>query len=155
MRTPVLAQAAIALVLLAVSCGGKGSGGNGLSASPAKPSVTVPSRPAPTTLQIRDITVGDGPMASPGHVVTIQYVGVSYSTGREFASSWDRAEPLRFPLGQGQVIPGWERGVNGMKVGGRRELIVPPDLAYGEAGAPPEIGPNETLIFVIDLVDVR
>jgi peptidylprolyl isomerase len=86
--------------------------------------------------------------------VTVQYVGVDYKNGKEFDSSWSRNEPFSFTLGAGEVIPGWDQGVEGMKVGGRRELIIPPNLAYGEAGAPPAIGPNETLVFVIDLLEV-
>jgi peptidylprolyl isomerase len=85
----------------------------------------------------------------------VQYVGVSHSNGEQFDASWDRGgEPFTFTLGSGQVIPGWDEGVQGMKVGGRRKLVIPPDLAYGETGQPP-IGPNETLIFVIDLEDVQ
>ena len=87
--------------------------------------------------------------------MTMEYVGVSYSNGEEFDSSWERHEPFAFQLGSGQVIPGWDQGIPGMKVGGRRELIIPPDLAYGESGSPPDIGPNETLIFIVDLKDVQ
>jgi peptidylprolyl isomerase len=118
-----------------------------------KPEVTVPEGDPPAGLQIEDVKVGDGPTAKSGDMVTVQYVGVSYSTGKQFDASWDRGEPFTFPLGQGQVIPGWDQGVAGMKVGGRRQLTIPPDLAYGEGGSPPDIGPNETLIFVVDLLD--
>jgi peptidylprolyl isomerase len=86
--------------------------------------------------------------------VTDQYVGVNYKNGKEFDSSWSRYEPYSFQLGAGMVIPGWDQGVQGMKVGGRRELIIPPELAYGPEGSPPAIGPNETLVFVIDLLAV-
>ena len=89
-----------------------------------------------------------------GDEVTVQYVGVNYESGEEFDSSWGR-EPFSFTVGAGMVIPGWEQGIAGMKVGGRRELIIPPDLAYGEAGSPPSIPPNETLVFVIDLYAVK
>lgn len=117
-----------------------------------KPTVTVSTDPAPTTLQIKDIKVGDGPEAQPGDELQMQYVGVLYKDGTEFDSSWSRgAEPLPVTLGAGGVIPGWEQGLAGMKVGGRRELIIPPDLAYGAQGSPPKIGPNETLVFVVDL----
>lgn len=120
-----------------------------------KPAVTVPSGPPPKQLEVRDIEVGSGATAKAGDVVSVQYVGVGYGSGEEFDASWDRGEPYPFQLGAGMVIPGWEQGVEGMKVGGRRELIIPPELAYGEAGSPPAIGPNETLIFVIDLLAVE
>ena len=98
--------------------------------------------------------VGDGPAAQPGQTVTVHYVGVSALNGRQFDASWDRGEPFEFQLGAGSVIPGWEQGVAGMKVGGRRQLVIPPRLAYGPQGSPPSIGPNETLVFVIDLLAV-
>jgi FKBP-type peptidyl-prolyl cis-trans isomerase len=115
-----------------------------------KPKVEVPDQPV-TTLEKKDIVVGKGPAAKPGDTVEVQYVGVAQSTGKEFDASWDRGQPFVFPLGQGQVIPGWDKGIAGMKVGGRRELVIPPDQAYGTQGAPPDIGPNETLVFVVDL----
>ena len=120
------------------------------------PTVTVPSGAKPTTLQKRDIIVGTGAEATSGRQIRVQYTGVAWSTGRKFDSSWDRgAEPFAFRLGAGMVIPGWDQGVAGMRVGGRRELIIPPNLAYGERGAGQDIGPNETLIFVVDLVAVQ
>ena len=119
-----------------------------------KPKVTVPEGEAPSGLQIKDLKEGDGATAKSGDNVTVHYVGVAYSTGKQFDASWDRGEPFPFQLGGGQVIPGWDQGVAGMKVGGRRELTIPPDLAYGETGAPPDIGPNETLIFVVDLLKI-
>jgi len=119
-----------------------------------KPKIEVPEDTAPAGLQIDDIVTGDGATARAGDMVKVHYVGVAYSTGEEFDSSWDRGEPFSFQLGAGQVIPGWDEGVAGMQVGGRRELTIPPDLAYGEQGSPPAIGPNETLIFVVDLLDV-
>lgn len=121
-----------------------------------KPKITVPEGQPPAGLQIQDIKEGDGPTAKSGDTVTVHYVGVAYSTGKQFDASWDTPgqQPFTFPLGAGQVIPGWDQGVAGMKVGGRRELTIPPDLAYGETGAPPDIGPNETLIFVIDLLKI-
>jgi peptidylprolyl isomerase len=97
---------------------------------------------------------GTGETARAGQQVTVQYVGVSFLNGRQFDASWDRGEPFQFELGAGSVIPGWDQGVVGMKVGGRRQLVIPPDLAYGPQGSPPTIGPNETLVFVIDLLSV-
>lgn len=120
-----------------------------------KPKVTVPKGAPPKQLQIKDIEEGSGTEAKAGDQVTVQYVGVGYESGEEFDSSWSRSEPFAFGLGAGMVIPGWDEGVEGMKVGGRRELIIPPNLAYGSAGSPPAIGPNETLIFVIDLLAVE
>jgi len=120
-----------------------------------KPEVTIPDTPAPADLLIEDITVGDGDTATPGATVEVHYVGVSYSNGQQFDASWDRGDTLDFRLGAGQVISGWDRGVDGMKVGGRRRLTIPPDLAYGSQGAGGVIGPNETLVFVVDLVGVR
>ena len=120
-----------------------------------KPKVTVPSGPPPKQLEVKDIEEGSGGAAKAGDVVSVQYVGVGYESGEEFDASWDRGEPFAFQLGAGMVIPGWDQGVEGMKVGGRRELIIPPALAYGEVGSPPAIGPNETLIFVIDLLAVE
>ena len=120
-----------------------------------KPQVTVPNGAPPKKLVKKDLEVGTGATAKAGDEVTVQYVGVGYDTKKEFDSSWSRGEPLVFPLGVGGVIQGWDEGVVGMKVGGRRELVIPPSLAYGPAGAPPTIGPNETLIFVIDLEAVE
>lgn len=120
-----------------------------------KPKVTVPAGAPPKELEIEEIEEGTGPTAEAGDEVTVQYVGVGYDSGEEFDSSWSRSEPFTFGLGAGQVIPGWDQGVEGMKVGGRRELIIPPNLAYGATGSPPVIGPNETLIFVIDLLAVE
>ena len=117
----------------------------------AKPKVDVPSGPPPQKLVIKDLKKGTGPAAKTGDTVTVQYVGVNYANGRQFDASWDRGQPFSFQLGAGMVIPGWDQGVVGMKVGGRRELIIPPDLAYGAQGAPPDIPPNATLVFVIDL----
>jgi len=121
----------------------------------SKPEIDFPDGPAPTELQIEDVAVGDGAEAAPGATAVVHYVGVAYSTGEEFDASWNRAEPFAFPLGAGAVIAGWDRGVVGMKVGGRRRLVIPPDLAYGDRGAGAVISPGETLIFVVDLLDVR
>lgn len=124
------------------------------SASKTKPKVEVPSGSPPKTLVSEDLIEGSGPLAEQGDEVTVQYVGVDFKTGEQFDASWDRGEPFTFTLGAGEVIPGWDEGVAGMKVGGRRELIVPPRLAYGsqEVGT---IAPNSTLVFVIDLLKVR
>nr|WP_206313670.1 FKBP-type peptidyl-prolyl cis-trans isomerase [Streptomyces coryli] len=106
-------------------------------------------------MEIKDLWEGEGPVAKAGDNVAVHYVGVSFSSGEEFDASWNRGQPLRFQLGAGQVIPGWDNGVQGMKVGGRRQLIIPPHLAYGDTGAGGgRIKPGETLIFVCDLVSV-
>jgi peptidylprolyl isomerase len=120
----------------------------------AKPSVEIPSTPPPTSLTIHDDVVGEGTEAVSGMTVTVHYVGVSWSNGQQFDASWDRMEPFRFGLGAGQVIQGWDQGVAGMRVGGRRTLQIPPDLGYGPRGAGGVIGPNETLVFVVDLLAV-
>jgi peptidylprolyl isomerase len=120
-----------------------------------KPEVDFPDYPPPTELQVIDITEGDGPEASAGSQVSVHYVGVAHSTGEEFDSSWNRGAPLDFPLGAGRVIQGWDSGVAGMKVGGRRRLVIPPHLGYGDRGAGGAIKPGETLIFVVDLVNVH
>ena len=119
-----------------------------------KPTIGKPSGDAPTKLVKDDIVVGKGKTAKKGSSITVQYVGASFSTGEEFDASWDRGEPFQLELGAGMVIPGWDQGIVGMKEGGRRRLTIPPDLAYGAAGAPPAIGPDETLIFIVDLVEV-
>lgn len=119
-----------------------------------KPEVDFPGGPPPTELQITDVTKGDGAEATPGSQVSVHYVGVAYSTGEEFDASYNRGQSLDFPLGAGRVIQGWDQGVTGMKVGGRRQLIIPPHLGYGDRGAGGVIKPGETLIFVVDLVGV-
>jgi peptidylprolyl isomerase len=124
------------------------------SAEKTKPTVTVPKGAPPKKLVIKEIEKGSGPMAEAGDEVTVQYVGVGYDSEEEFDSSWSRNEPFTFGLGAGLVIPGWDQGVKGMKVGGRRELIIPPNLAYGSTGQG-SIAPNETLVFVIDLLAVE
>jgi peptidylprolyl isomerase len=117
-----------------------------------KPEVDFPGGDPPTDLEITDIWEGDGATATAGDTVKVHYVGVAYSTGEEFDASWSRGDPLEFRLGAGQVIAGWDQGVQGMKVGGRRQLVIPPSLAYGDRGAGHTIAPGETLIFVCDLV---
>src|SRR3984885_1020189 len=117
-----------------------------------KPEIDFPGGEPPAELQITDIWEGDGVEAKAGDTVRVHYVGVAYSTGEEFDASWSRGEPLEFPLGAGRVIAGWDQGVQGMRVGGRRQLIIPPDLAYGDRGAGHVISPGEAPIFVCDLV---
>ncbi|MGJ9401993.1 FKBP-type peptidyl-prolyl cis-trans isomerase [Arthrobacter sp. KK5.5] len=120
-----------------------------------KPEIEFPGDAVPTELVIEDIIVGDGTEATAGSTVSAHYVGVAWSSGEEFDSSWNRGQPLDFKVGVGQVIQGWDQGLLGMKVGGRRRLEIPPHMAYGDRGAGAAIGPNETLIFVVDLVGVR
>jgi len=119
-----------------------------------KPEVTIPDEQPPSELVMHDESVGDGPEATAGSGVTVHYVGVSWSTGEEFDASWNRMEPFRFGLGQGQVIAGWDEGVQGMRVGGRRRLTIPPHLGYGAGGVGGVIAPGETLVFVVDLLAV-
>ncbi len=119
-----------------------------------KPEIEFPDGPAPSDLEATDLTVGDGAEATAGSTVSVHYVGVAYSTGEQFDASYDRGSPLQFRLGVGQVISGWDTGVQGMKVGGRRKLVIPPHLAYGDRGAGGVIKPGETLIFVVDLLKV-
>jgi len=120
-----------------------------------RPEIEFPEGEPPATLTITDEIVGEGPEAAAGNTVTAHYVGVAFSSGEEFDASWNRGEPLKFRLGVGQVIAGWDQGIAGMRVGGRRRLVIPPEMAYGPRGAGGAIGPNETLIFVVDLVDAR
>jgi peptidylprolyl isomerase len=120
-----------------------------------KPVLAIPAGGTPTKLTIKDIVAGTGRRAKPGDTVQVQYVGSSWSTGSEFDTSWGSGQPFSFPLGGGQVIQGWDQGVKGMKVGGRRLLVIPPQLGYGEQGSPPKIAANETLAFVVDLTQVK
>jgi peptidylprolyl isomerase len=171
-RALIISIFSIFLALAFAACGGdddSSSGSDGssgsdensttASASPSevgtkKPKIVVPSGPPPQQLEKNDLVVGTGPEAKPGDEVAVHYVGVGYDTKQEFDASWG-GEPFAFGLGTGLVITGWEEGIAGMKVGGRRELVVPGELGYGPEGSPPEIGPNETLIFVVDLLGVR
>jgi len=165
-----IALIALCAVLAFAGCGSSDDSSTGSSESTAtttessspkasggektKPKVTVPTGAPPKKLEVKELEEGSGTEAKSGDEVTVQYVGVNFKNGKEFDSSWSRNEPFSFTLGAGEVIPGWDQGVEGMKVGGRRELIIPPELAYGPEGSPPAIGPNETLIFVIDLLEV-
>ena len=161
-RRPLLLVLALAALIAVSGCGSDSEDSASSSATPSaestpaatKPEVTVPKGKLPEKLEITDVKKGTGATAEPGKNVTVQYVGVSALNGRQFDASWDRGEPFSFQLGAGSVIRGWDEGVKGMKVGGRRQLVIPPDLAYGPDGSPPTIGPNETLVFVIDLLSV-
>lgn len=121
----------------------------------SKPVIEFPEGAAPTELEVDDLIVGDGDEATPGHQVVVHYVGVAHSTGEEFDASWNRNSPFTFALGGGQVIAGWDQGVAGMRVGGRRQLTIPAKLGYGDRGAGGAIKGGETLIFVVDLLAVR
>jgi peptidylprolyl isomerase len=161
---------ALAAALLASGCGDdddSGSAGAEQPAEPAteaqpspedtsvKPVIDKPSGSPPRRLVKEDIVKGKGKAAKAGDRITVQYVGVSFSTGRQFDASWDRGQPFGFFLGAGEVIPGWDQGIVGMKQGGRRKLTIPPEQAYGAQGSPPDIAPNETLVFVVDLVKIN
>jgi peptidylprolyl isomerase len=157
---PRLLCVLLAAALVAAGCGGDDSGEAAATRTPAaaatpagtKPQVQVPRGRLPNRLVIKDLRKGTGRVAKNGDTVTVHYVGVSALNGRQFDASWDRGQPFSFKL-PGQVIAGWNKGVPGMRVGGRRELVIPPGLAYGAQGSGP-IGPNETLVFVIDLLKV-
>ncbi len=184
MRPPRLALLCLLLLaLLAAGCGSDDEGSSGgddraadttpsdtaasttetesepptadLKDTDVKPAIPKPTGSPPDKLVKEDIVKGKGRAAKSGDTVSVQYVGVSFSNGQEFDASWDRGQAFTFPLGGGQVIPGWDKGVVGMKVGGRRELTIPPELAYGAQGAPPSIAPNETLVFVVDLQKIQ
>ena len=150
-----MAVGAIVAVVILLATGGGDSSSSSDTDTSTKPTVEVPDGAPPDALQVKDIVEGDGQEATPGATLTMQYVGVNYSDGKQFDASWDNGQPFTFQLGAGQVIPGWDQGIAGMKVGGRRELIVPPNLGYGAQGSPPQIKPNETLVFVVDLLDVQ
>jgi len=119
-----------------------------------RPQIDKPEGDIPFELGIEEIVVGDGDEATSGNTVTVHYAGVAFRTGEEFDASWNRGEPFTFKLGKGQVIPGWDAGVQGMKVGGRRRLTIPSAMAYGARGAGGVIAPHEPLVFVIDLLSV-
>ena len=166
----------LSLLLVPVACGSDDDGGEpaakttpaetseepspsaqreALEDTSTKPQIPRPSGSPPRNLEKDDIVRGKGPAAKPGDTVTVQYVGMAFSTGEEFDASWDRGQPLPVPLGAGQVIEGWDKGLVGMRKGGRRMLTIPPKLAYGSEGYPPTIAPNETLIFVIDALGIK
>lgn len=161
----ILLTVALCLALALAGCGGGGdssssSGAETSASAPReesinkKPVVEVPSEPPPTQMKAVDLIEGTGKEAKVGDNVTVQYVLVDYKSGKEIESSWE-GQPFPFVLGTGAVITGWDIGVQGMKEGGRRELIIPPQFAYGAEGSPPSIKPNATLIFVIDMVKVE
>ena len=122
---------------------------------PEKPQIEIPDHAPSYQLELEDLVEGEGDEASAGSIVEVHYVGVSWKTGNQFDASWDRGDTFKFGLGKGQVIRGWDEGVAGMKVGGRRRITIPPDMAYGKRGAGGVIGPDETLVFVVDLMGVR
>jgi peptidylprolyl isomerase len=167
MRRRRFALSAVALLLLACSACGSGStpapsppGSDGpfaaVTGSPGKrPHLKVPHEAPPSSLQVEDLSSGSGAPVASGDVLVVQYQGVAWSTGKKFDASWDIHQPYTFPIGQGMVISGWDQGLLGMRVGGRRELVIPPSMAYGADGRPPKIGPNETLVFVVDLLSVQ
>jgi peptidylprolyl isomerase len=150
---------ALCLAVAIAGCGGDDSSTTGGDSAEAgelsKPKIEVPKGAPPKELEIEDLVEGSGDEAQAGDEVAVDYVGVLYKSGEQFDASWDRGESFSFKLGSGSVIQGWDQGLVGMKVGGRRELVIPPELAYGPGGSPPTIPPNETLIFVIDLLEVR
>ncbi|MEJ7876966.1 MAG: FKBP-type peptidyl-prolyl cis-trans isomerase [Solirubrobacterales bacterium] len=155
-KTLIGAATLLVVVVVAVLIG---RSGDDESEEPAaggeKPTVEVPEGDPPAELEIEDLKEGDGDEAAAGDQLTVEYVGVLYDTGEEFDSSYDAGQPFEFVLGSGGVIPGWDEGLEGMKVGGQRQLVIPPDLAYGPGGQPPTIPPDSTLVFVIDLVAVN
>lgn len=153
----VLLAAIVAVVLIAGNGDDdkdKNAGGEISKDLSTKP-VIAASSDLPTSLETKDIVEGEGPAAKAGDTLSMQYVGVVTDTGKEFDASWNGGQPFEFELGGGNVIKGWDEGIAGMKVGGRRELIIPPDLGYGAAGSPPDIPPNATLTFVVDLTDIK
>ncbi len=135
--------------------GSSSSGSEDLSDVTVKPKVEPPEGELPTTLVQEDIVEGTGAPVKSGDQLTVQYVGIDAESGEQFDASWDNGMPFDFQLGAGEVIPGWDQGVAGMKAGGRRKLVIPPDLAYGEQGQPPSIAPNATLVFIIDVVESK
>jgi peptidylprolyl isomerase len=170
-RRPLALTLTAALALVAAGCGSSNDKTSSTSsaapaqststaATPApakarpKPKVKVPSGKPPKKLVIKDLIPGTGQAAKAGDKITVNYIGVDFANGKPFDNSYDRGQPFPFQLGGGQVIPGWDRGLVGMKVGGRRELVIPPSLAYGPQGQPPVIKPNETLVFVVDLLSI-
>jgi peptidylprolyl isomerase len=158
MKTLIGAAALFAVIIAVVLIG---QGGDDEPAEPAtaerqdKPEVEIPEGDPPEELVVEDLEEGEGDEAQAGDQLTVDYVGVLYDGGDEFDASFEGPEPFQFGLGQGGVIPGWDEGLEGMKVGGRRQLVIPPDLAYGPQGQPPDIPPDSTLVFVIDLLAIN
>jgi peptidylprolyl isomerase len=158
-KTLIGALALFAVIIAVVLIGQ--SGGDDESAEPAtaerqdKPEVEIPEGDPPKDLVIDDLEEGEGDEAAAGDQLTVDYVGVLYDGGDEFDASFGQPDPFQFVLGQGSVIPGWDEGLEGMKVGGRRQLVIPPDQAYGPQGQPPDIPPDSTLVFVIDLLAIN
>jgi peptidylprolyl isomerase len=158
-KTLIGALALFAVIIVVVLIGQ--SGGDDESAETAtaerqdKPEVEIPDEPPPKDLVVEDLEEGEGDAAAAGDSLSVDYVGVLYDGGKEFDTSFEQPEPLDFVLGQGAVIPGWDEGLEGMKVGGRRQLTIPPDLAYGPQGQPPDIPPDSTLVFVVDLLAIN
>jgi peptidylprolyl isomerase len=170
-RRPLALTLTAALALVAAGCGSSNDKTTSTSsaapaqstttaATPApakarpKPKVKVPSGKPPKKLVIKDLIPGTGQAAKAGDPIKVNYIGVDFANGKPFDNSYDRGQPFPFQLGGGQVIPGWDRGLVGMKVGGRRELVIPPSLAYGPQGQPPVIKPIETLVFIVDLLSI-
>jgi peptidylprolyl isomerase len=146
------------IVLVIVVSRGSASGGERSKADitvPNGPTIQLPTGAPPTHLEVKDLKTGTGAEAKPGDQVSVQYVGVLYDNGSKFDSSYDHGQPFSFKLGGGQVIQGWDQGVAGMRVGGRRLLVIPPELGYGAQGSPPKIAANETLAFVVDLTKIK
>lgn len=173
--TRITARSSIVLVLsaLALAAAGCGDDEKDATTTPTEPTATTPTTPEPAVaptrskpkvdipkgeppkeLEVKDLIEGEGPAAKAGDPLTVNYVGVLYSNGKEFDNSFDRGQPLPLQLGAGQVIPGWDKGLVGMQVGGRRRLIIPPEDAYGSAGQPPTIPRNATLVFIVDLQSI-
>jgi peptidylprolyl isomerase len=154
---PAEEQAAAPEPTAASEAAGATSGVGEISADlSTKPTIPKPTGEPPTELQTKDIVVGTGPAAKAGDTVQMEYVGTSWSTGQQFDASWDSGRPFTFQLGSGNVIAGWDQGIVGMKQGGRRLLVIPPDLGYGAEGAGGgAIAPNETLVFVVDLKRIQ
>lgn len=153
--TLIGAVALFAVLVVAVLVGQSGGDDDAGPADSEKPTVEVPEGDPPEELVTEDLEEGEGAEAQPGDQLSVNYVGVLYENGEEFDNSYDRGMPFDFQLGGGQVIPGWDEGLVGMKVGGQRQLVIPPDLAYGPQGQPPDIPPDSTLVFVIDLVAIN
>ena len=154
-KTLIGAAALLVVVIVAVLIGRGGDESEEAAADGDKPTVEVPEGDPPEELVIEDLEEGDGEEAAMGDQLTVDYVGVLYDTGEEFDASFNTGQPFEFVLGAGGVIPGWDEGLEGMKVGGRRQLVIPPDLAYGAEGQPPVIPPDSALVFVIDLIAVN